>query len=242
MAEIELREYGALEELPRVLLPNRETGEVPLCVTHHWTDLKLRRPSRYLPIVALANHSSMASTGSTERSFRGVGFVNDLTSAKQKPPTIKRLSYLYGNPEYMPAAHEINAAYKQKLVQRKEQSDRTASGKRVLRVNSDDGGSDEDEDDDLEEPPPSFDGDLGVERPRFAFDQFIMAGLDMGKLMAWAGLRAVEGGGGGASTTAGGAEGAGTSAPAGATPAVAAVTATPTATPGAGGGVSEGGS
>ena len=40
MAEIELREYDALEELPRVLLPNRETGEVPLCVTHHWTDLK----------------------------------------------------------------------------------------------------------------------------------------------------------------------------------------------------------
>ena len=40
MAEIELREYGALEELPRVFLPNRETGEVPLCVTHHWTDLK----------------------------------------------------------------------------------------------------------------------------------------------------------------------------------------------------------
>ena len=239
MAEIELREYDALAELPRVLLPNRETGEVPLCVTHHWTDLKLRRPSRYLPIVALANLSSMATAGSTERSFRGVGFVNDLRRVAQKPSTIKRLSYLHNNPEYMPAAREINAVYKQKLVERKARSDRTASGKRALRVDSDDDGSDEDEDDDLEEPPPAFDDDPDVERPLFTFDQF-MAGLDMGELMAWAGLRASEGGGGGASTTAGGAEGAGASAPAGGTPAVV-VTATPTETPGAGGGASEAG-
>ena len=54
--------------------------------------------------------------------------------------------------------------YKQKLVQRKEQSDRTASGKRALRVDSDDDGSDEDEDVDLEEPPPAFDDDPDVER------------------------------------------------------------------------------
>ena len=121
MAEIELREYDALAELPRLLIPNRARGESPINLTHHWTDLKLRRPSRYLPVVALANHSAMATAGSTERYFRAVSFINDLKrTAQKKPSTIKRLSYLQSNPERMPFSTEIMTIYKERIIQRKQ--------------------------------------------------------------------------------------------------------------------------
>jgi len=203
MAEIELREYDALPELARVLIPNRAQGEQPINLCHYWTDVKLRRPSRYLPIVALANQSSMASAGSSERYFRAVSFVNDLRRYNQNPSTIKRLAYLQRNPEYMPSAEQIMQFYKYKLISRKQLSDRRASGKRGLTVDSGDEEEEEEEEEDFA-PPPAFDDDPDVERPAFTYEEFV-AGFDMDELMAWAGLqgelaRATGGGGGGAGT------------------------------------------
>ena len=214
MAEIELREYDALAELPRLLIPNRARGESPINLTHHWTDLKLRRPSRYLPVVALANHSAMATAGSTERYFRAVSFINDLKRTAQKPSTIKRLSYLQSNPEHMPFSTEIMKIYKERIIQRKQRQEAQMHGTR-LRVDSDEEEDQEDELDEDVEPPPAFDDDPDVERPRFTFQEF-MTGFDMDELMKWAGLRAAEarGAGGGGAGGVGDSEGGDVATPA----------------------------
>jgi hypothetical protein len=203
IAEAELEAWDLMSEpyISNVLMPGSDRkGNIvqPLKLDDYWLDKLLRKNALvYLPRAALAAHGRMASGGATERFFRAVAFVNSASRGNQDPPTIRRLSFLQRNPEFMPTAEDLFVWYKKQLRTRKaaaQEAAEVAQSKRA-RTEAADSGTVDDDDmadaldgiDDDDDAPPRQDVVKG-------FEEFL-AGLDEDMAMAWAGV----GQGGGAS-------------------------------------------